>query len=531
MQNLSKLNCFIFILAVFFAVFSRYYSLENAPPGLFYDEAYNVFDSIKSSSLDEYKLFYKGTGGREGLHVFLIGKTLDVINPETTEEKIFVARFVGATIGILTILGVFFLARLLFSSSDKASLIASLAMVIVATSFWHLNFSRIVFRGILSPFIQVCTLVFLLLSFQHRKIIYGVIASILFGLGLYTYIAYPPFGLVILYAFFYYFKKSDISAKRSFLLMGLFFVIPLIMGIPLIESHSFSRVKDLHYFREENSIILIIVRFLHNITASIYMLFVYGDNHWRHNISGMPLLTPLAMVGTLMAMFVKPQNNNEFYSRLKFLIIWYVASVIPMIMTNGGAPHALRAINGVIPVSIFAAYGLYKGILRYYKLRAVLSFLIVSQMLLTYYLYFDFWANHEDTKWWLCEVEVIRTGRLAEYEMNTKKYIIYNKQENFPNLDKYKNFSSSAYYDINLILFNFPNEHIKKKNNYHFISQQSFEKAYRECAPECDCAFIFLVDVVHKPLLERVRSIDGVCEIEKEPSAYGLFKTLKNNGS
>ncbi len=182
----SKYNTIALILIIAIAVFFRFWQFNSVPPGLYQDEAMNGADAL--SSLDSGKLgvFYQNNNGREGMIVWLDTIAIKILGNEPAALRLF-----PALAGILAVLGLYFLAKLLFSV--ETALVSSFFM---AVSFWAVNFSRIGFRaGLMLPFL-IWSFYFLLRGFRicrtEKFVPIGnfIIAGILFGLGFYTYIAY-----------------------------------------------------------------------------------------------------------------------------------------------------------------------------------------------------------------------------------------------------------------------------------------------------------------------------------------------------
>ena len=110
------------------AGFLRLWHLSEIPPGLYPDEAINANDALLSPG----KIFYPENNGREGLFINLIALSFSVFG-----ISIWSLKFVSAAIGILTIFGLYLLTKELFTKN-----IALFSSLFLATSFWHINFSR-----------------------------------------------------------------------------------------------------------------------------------------------------------------------------------------------------------------------------------------------------------------------------------------------------------------------------------------------------------------------------------------------------
>src|SRR3989344_5677086 len=146
----------VVILAL--AAFFRFYQLAETPPGLYPDEAVNGTNAQEVVASGTYKLFYPENNGREGLFINLISVSLRLFGNEP-----WAIRGVSALVGLLTVWGLYLLARELFWQEDTArrERIALLAAFFLATSFWHILFSRIGFRAIMTPFFLVWGFYFL----------------------------------------------------------------------------------------------------------------------------------------------------------------------------------------------------------------------------------------------------------------------------------------------------------------------------------------------------------------------------------
>src|SRR3989338_2569954 len=133
----------VLLLILLLAGFFRFWQLDLTPPGLYPDEATNANDVLSSPG----QVFYPNNNGREGLFLNLQWLSLTAFGP-----TIWALRFVPALIGLLTVLGLYFLAQELLSAlkyKGTYRYFPLLSAFLLATSFWHVNFSRIGFRAIM----------------------------------------------------------------------------------------------------------------------------------------------------------------------------------------------------------------------------------------------------------------------------------------------------------------------------------------------------------------------------------------------
>ena len=95
---------FIFgiISIIAFGTSIRLWNLNENPPGLQYDEAYNGLDAIRAVENSDYKIFYTENNGREGLYINAIALSLKFLGTNNLS-----VRLVSALFGIFTLIGLF----------------------------------------------------------------------------------------------------------------------------------------------------------------------------------------------------------------------------------------------------------------------------------------------------------------------------------------------------------------------------------------------------------------------------------------
>src|SRR5258708_32481609 len=151
MRHGLKREVLLVILILAVASFFRLYELNKYPPGLYSDEAIDGTDGLMANAAGHYQLFYTENNGREGLFI-----NLQALSVKWSGISAWALRDVSAIFGILTVLGLYLLARELFDWK-----VAAVSSFLLAVSFWHVNFSRIGFDGIMVPFILVYLFYFL----------------------------------------------------------------------------------------------------------------------------------------------------------------------------------------------------------------------------------------------------------------------------------------------------------------------------------------------------------------------------------
>ncbi len=370
---MNKRNSLIFLIAIIIlASFLRLWQIKTIPPGFYFDEAMNGNNAMEAWDTKNFELFYPENNGREGLWINMMAPFLAIFGNEP-----WVPRAMAAIIGILTVIGLYFLTKTLFGS-ERTALFAAFFL---ATSFWHINFSRISFRAILAPFFLVWSFYFLWktvaetkflnslsLNFSLREkfarprlefknLISALAGGLFFGLGFYTYISFRVAPLLLVFPFIKIWQAQPeerrANFKKIFVFLIFAFLIALPIGIYFLQNPQdfFGRTAQISIFSGNTPL-----RDLgFNILKTIGMFFWHGDYNWRHNFSGEPeLWLPVALL-FLLGIIISLRNR-----KIKdwFLISWFAIMLLPAVVSNEGIPHALRAIVVIPPIMIFAALGL-----------------------------------------------------------------------------------------------------------------------------------------------------------------------------
>ncbi|MBI3046637.1 MAG: glycosyltransferase family 39 protein [Candidatus Harrisonbacteria bacterium] len=481
----KKLWLLVIILII--ASFLRLHNFTELPPGLYPDEAMNGNNAVEAWENRDWKVFYPENHGREGLFINIQSLFIAAFGNEP-----WVLRLPSAIFGILTVWGLYLFTKELFA--DKK--MALLASFLLATSFWHINFSRIGFRAIMAPFFLIWALYFLLLSYKSYKSYWSYFLSILagltYGLGFHSYIAYRVTPLLIIFIVYFYFKNYS-NVLKNIRIVFLFFAIAAIVTIAPFGIYFYNHPQD---FLGRTSSISIFnsetpVRDLGlNILKTTGMFNVFGDFNWRHNVAGRPLLFwPVGiffLVGIISGAksilrksdLPNIENNNSRRSdfpKLPFVIlfIWLFIALIPVVVSNEGLPHALRSLLAVPPVFILAAIG---GLKIYEFLKPKLSSCLLSvvvyvfcSLLLfeSYVTYFITWGQNSNVKPAFAYNDSIIAQYLNSLPKETPKYIVVSDVK-----DKIERDNPISLQTILFLTDTFTDKKRKEKNIYYISSEK-----------------------------------------------------------
>ncbi|MDP3995777.1 MAG: hypothetical protein Q8P74_00820, partial [bacterium] len=320
-------------------------------------------------------------------------------------------------------------------------------------SFWHINFSRIGFRAILTPLVLTFSFYFLFRGLRTKKIQDFIISGLIFGIGFHTYISFRLAVLVLAFVLlFWFFIAAKENWRKRYLIFSAIFLLAILItatpiGIYFLKNPQdfMSRALGVSIFGQESPI----KEFVKSLTVHLSMFNFAGDRNLRHNLPGFPQLSPVAGIFFLAGMFwvirriitLFKSNRAEKLAKIGtflFLFVWFFALILPSALTIEGIPHALRSI-GVIPVVyLFTGLGAYliyqwgKNKWEGKKIKTAVfkasSFLLLIAMTLSsFVMYFVVWAKNP-------ELENAFTTRFTDVgkELNalpaeTKKYVIKNE--------------------------------------------------------------------------------------------------------
>lgn len=372
MNKFFKSSCFILLIIIIIASFLRLYNIKEIPPGFYPDEAIYANNGVEAWETGDFKVFYTENNGREGLWPNIIG--FFIIN---FGHEPWVSRSIAAIFGILTVWGVYFLTKELFQNKN----IALFSTFLMATSFWHILFSRIGFRAIMAPAFLVWSIYFLLASLRNikengslnfptlrselRLYVGAIFSGIFLGLGFHTYIAFRAMpALIIIIWLLYWIKNKDSVIHKKIIFSAILLSISAViifspLGIYFLKNPQdfFGRTTQVSIFSSESPLENLGL----NIAKTAGMFNFVGDFNWRHNYSSQSeLFWPvgiLFLIGIILGIKSLLDKNSQLKAQNLILFSWLIISALPVIISNEGMPHALRAILMAPPIFILAGVG------------------------------------------------------------------------------------------------------------------------------------------------------------------------------
>jgi 4-amino-4-deoxy-L-arabinose transferase-like glycosyltransferase len=282
----------------------------------------------------------------------------------------------SATFGVLSIIGIYLLAKELFD--NKTALLSALFLAI---SPWHLVFSRQANdAGFLLPLI-----IFALWSFFKglNKYPYLIISVVLFSLSFYSYATAAVFTPLLVFIIIIKTKKQLLSlgARKVATLV----IVGAIVLTPFVNSSfggtTTERFRVVSVFSDENishEVAIkrlisnsVLTRLFYNQKTVVFVgvlknyinaystrfLFTHGDPSLRNSIGGMGMLYYFDLIFIMIGFFVVVFKYFKKNKKPSILFFWLLISAIPSAMTSDGANHAGRLLVMLPPLIILSSVG------------------------------------------------------------------------------------------------------------------------------------------------------------------------------
>jgi hypothetical protein len=404
-------------LAVVVAALLRYPVLDSIPPGLSFDEAGNGVAALDVARGD-YRLWWPIGGGKEPLIAYLVQPIFWLLGPTRLALRLY-----AATMGIITVAGTYWLAWEMFvppsaseGSSEMSSsastfslkwtyrLIPLFAALGLATAFWHVAISRIAFRALAMPAVEVLALAWLWRALRSSETVEGRFgrwyhfagAGVLIGLGAYTYLP----GRFVSVALVLFFVAEAVLARwrgeRPLVVhhiwgLALSAVVALLVLLPLIvffvqnPGALVERAGTVSIFNpawNQGDLWGTLLRV--TITTLGTFAGLTGDPNPMGNLPGRPMLGPVLAIFFWVGVAVSIWHIVRFVSGRHqttnvpsaasasvpsvsgpqspapylCLLCWWLVMLLPGILAPEAAPHHLRIIGTAPATYILAAVGL-----------------------------------------------------------------------------------------------------------------------------------------------------------------------------
>lgn len=343
--------------AIIFAIIAagfvfRFWRLGSLFDGMAWDEAYKGLDAIAIRKFGDRPVFLDWNAGREALIAYLVAFTQTFLN-----YSIVSVRSVLATAGVLTLILLYLFTKRIFNQR-----VAILATFLMCVSKWHIIHTRYAVRVGLIVLFEVAVLYFLASGSQSRRknAKAFILAGVLGGLGLYTYIAYRIFPLVAVAFLLEKPVRLEIRNHAKSIAAGLIAAILIVAPLAkfsLDHHESFTDRLERTAVWETRGANLSATRLVIDATLKTLGLYTYeGDHIARHNVNQEPMLSPFASSFFILGFLLVLRNWKKPFGR--FLLVYFFLTALPG-MLSVNAPQASRTLGSIAPAILFTTFGIF----------------------------------------------------------------------------------------------------------------------------------------------------------------------------
>jgi 4-amino-4-deoxy-L-arabinose transferase-like glycosyltransferase len=400
----------------------RLYQLGRVPSSPDWDEAalgYNAYSILKTGrdefgnflplsirSFDDYK---------PPLYVYLTVPSVALFG-----LSVWSTRLPSAVMGVLAVLGTYFLVKELLKNNTHALL----SSFLLAISPWSIQFSRIAFEANTGVTLNIWAVAAFLAGLKRRSLL--PVSAVLFALGFYAYHSeriFLPLLLIILAVVY----RNDLFVKKHTKSLVLSIIIGILVAAPLIpvvfNQTALLRLRGTSSFTDQTGLLsrditkleqdqkagdrigqlldnrrivyvkTVIGGYLSHF--SLKWLFLTGDNQ-RHHAPDMGLLylweLPFLLYGIYRVL--KYRKGSESMVLFGWLLIAPVAA-----SPTTGLPHAVRTLVFLPVFQIFTAVGLAHFAARWRLVTLLFGIFILFNILYYFDMYFV-QMNPEVSRYW-----------------------------------------------------------------------------------------------------------------------------------
>jgi len=350
----------ILILVLIFAFIIRFNNLSTTPVALFGDEtdigyqAYSILKTGKDYSGNPFPIYFQSFfEHRMPLQVYLtVPFTIFGLNEYTV-------RLPSMIMGILNIFALYLLLKTYLKKKTEQIIIPLVSALVLATSPWHIHYSRLAFDVNLMLVLILLGFIFLFKSQKNLSLLPYAILS--FGLSFYAYSTSIIFLILLLPIYFFIYKdkylpilNKNISKLFPSIITAVVILLPLI--ISMFSGEASTRFSGINITNDQLIIDKIIGyrcqdgelgRLFHNKlleytraffgnylqALSPYFLYIKGDPTVRHSVPDFGLLLfwtfPLLLFGLI---FSRKLSKLEVF----FLSWLFIAPISSSLTINGG---------------------------------------------------------------------------------------------------------------------------------------------------------------------------------------------------
>ena len=355
----SSLVLLLLAVILVAAALLRFIDLTANPGGLYLDEAAEALDAHRLLTMPGFHpLFFANGGGREALFGYLVAAAFRVFG-----ESTYVLRVTAAAIGGAGVFAIWLLAR-------RYGTVAGLAAAAwAAGSLWLISVSRDGMRNGLVPlFAALCFSSLLAWADRPQRRLAILAGAVTAFATLYTYQPLKLLPLLVL-VWILWLRRAD----REWYTRLRPTIAPFALAFALVAAPMLvvAALDPANYFGRMLGVLPTVggqpVDLVDHWLRTLGMFAVTGDPNPRHDVNALPLLGwPLFIIGAIGVAALWRRRRDP--AVLLILVSLPIFLLPPLLATEGGAPHFLRALGLAVPVAVSVGVGV-REIVSYSRQR------------------------------------------------------------------------------------------------------------------------------------------------------------------
>ena len=329
----------------------RLHDLRELPVGLWYDEAANL--SVAAAIAMEPGSAPVFATTLPTLYLLPAAALTTLLG--TTPEAL---RLVSVAFSLAGIAAVYLLGRHL-----SGPLVGFASAFVLAVTRWDINFARIGMHGVTMTLATALTAWLTFRAVRSGRLSDYAFAGAALGLGMWFYVAFQLFALVVAAILLYGFVTERPGLRQVSARLAVMGFAALVIAAPVAQ---YAAIEPADFFdRTRTSSVFTmapageaISNVVDNLRAHVLMFNVEGDPNPRHNLPGAAMLDGLSaallVLGIAACLVCWPRTA------LVVLPIWLAVMLIPGVLTiPWEAPQALRTIGVMPAVALLVALAVY----------------------------------------------------------------------------------------------------------------------------------------------------------------------------
>jgi hypothetical protein len=378
--------------------------LDAVPVGLSGDEGADGLGAKRILRGEALPLFITEDFGEEPMHTYLVAGSFAIWG-----TRLWAIRFVSAVVGLITIPVIFWLARELFPPDEDGSarLIPILSAFWLATSYWHIIYSRGGLEVVTLPLFSCAILYFLWRGIRSERRWPFAVSGLLLGASLYAYRGARFLPIFLLLFFGGWVLVSREFRRQQLLNLVLVTGIAAVVFAPLAAyglAHPdvfFAREMHVSIFNPDWGRGSPLQALAGGVIKTLAMFNFQGDPEFDRNPGRRAVLDPISSLCFVIGLAIALLR----WRRPNYLLVvcWFFVMALPGAFTAEVLPHFHRGIGALPPLCLLCTIGVvaikdwlehkipWKNAHLFYW--GVVSLILVSTTLLSYRSFFLPWQQ------------------------------------------------------------------------------------------------------------------------------------------